>query len=48
LLVAKVPPYSPDLNPIGNAIAKLKALLRKAAERSLRGTAMAPTATWSI
>jgi transposase len=55
LLVAKVPPYSPDLNPIGNAIAKLKALLRKAAERSFgeqleaeRGTAMAPTATWSI
>lgn len=27
------PPYSPDFNPIENAFAKLKALLRKAAER---------------
>ncbi len=27
-----LPPYSPDLNPIGQAWAKLKALLRKAAE----------------
>jgi len=30
-----LPPYSPDLNPIEQAFAKLKALLRKAAERSL-------------
>ena len=29
-----LPPYSPDLNPIEMAIAKLKALLRKAAARS--------------
>ncbi len=29
------PPYSPDLNPIELAFAKLKALLRKAAERSI-------------
>jgi transposase len=29
------PPYSPDFNPIENAFAKLKALLRKAAERTV-------------
>lgn len=29
-----LPPYSPDLNPIELAFAKLKTLLRKAAERS--------------
>ena len=29
-----LPPYSPDLNPIEQAFAKLKALLRKAAPRS--------------
>jgi transposase len=29
-----LPPYSPDLNPIENLFAKLKALLRKAAKRS--------------
>jgi transposase len=29
-----LPPYSPDLNPIEQAFAKLKALLRKAAARS--------------
>ncbi len=28
-----LPPYSPDFNPIENAFSKLKALLRKAAER---------------
>ena len=33
-----LPPYSPDLNPIEQVFAKLKALLRKANERS-------PTAT---
>jgi len=30
-----LPPYSPDLNPIEQAIAKLKALLRKAAARTV-------------
>ena len=30
-----LPPYSPDLNPIENAFAKLKAHLRKAAERTV-------------
>src|ERR1700688_350357 len=32
-----LPPYSPDFNPIEQLFAKLKALLRKAAERSLEG-----------
>ena len=32
-----LPPYSPDFNPIENAFAKLKALLRKAAERTVSG-----------
>ena len=30
-----LPPYSPDLNPIEMAFSKLKAMLRKAAERSV-------------
>jgi transposase len=30
-----LPPYGPDFNPIENAFAKLKALLRKAAERTI-------------
>ena len=30
-----LPPYSPDLNPIENAFSKLKAILRKAAARSV-------------
>ena len=30
-------PYNPDFNPIENAFAKLKALLRKAAERTVDG-----------
>lgn len=34
-----LPPYSPDLNPIEQLFAKLKTLLRKAAERTV-------TATW--
>jgi len=34
-----LPPYSPDLNPIEQVFAKLKLLLRKAAERTV-------TATW--
>jgi len=32
-----LPPYSPDLNPIENAFAKLKGLLRSAAERTVDG-----------
>jgi len=32
-----LPPYSPEFNPIENAFAKLKAMLRKAAERSVAG-----------
>jgi transposase len=32
-----LPPYSPDFNPIENAFAKLKALLRKAGERTFEG-----------
>jgi transposase len=30
-----LPPYSPDFNPIEQALAKLKTLLRKAEERTL-------------
>ena len=33
-----LPPYSPDLNPIEQVFAKLKALLRNAAERSMEAT----------
>jgi transposase len=33
-----LPPYSPDLNPIEQVFAKLKALLRKAQERSVDAT----------
>jgi hypothetical protein len=32
-----LPPYSPDFNPIEIAFAKLKALLRKAADRTVNG-----------
>ncbi len=32
-----LPKYSPDLNPIEQAFSKLKALLRKAAERTVSG-----------
>jgi transposase len=32
-----LPPYSPDLNPIEQAFAKLKALLRTAAKRTVEG-----------
>ena len=35
--VLYLPPYSPDLNPIENAFAKLKGLLREAAERTVDG-----------
>jgi transposase len=34
-ILRHLPPYSPDLNPIEQVFAKLKALLRKAAERSV-------------
>ena len=37
ILAAHLPPYSPDFNPIEQLFAKLKALLRKAAERSVEG-----------
>jgi transposase len=42
-----LPPYSPDLNPIEQVFAKLKLLLRKAAERSSKqhGNASAPCST---
>jgi transposase len=33
-----LPPYSPDLNPIEQAFSKLKALLRKAKERTVEDT----------
>ena len=33
-----LPPYSPDLNPIEQAFAKLKALMRNAAERTVEET----------
>jgi len=32
-----LPPYSPDLNPIEQAFAKLKTLIRKAEERTVDG-----------
>lgn len=32
-----LPPYSPKFNPIENAFAKLKAILRKAAARAVEG-----------
>ena len=35
--LAFLPPYSPDFNPIEKAFSKLKALLRKAAERTVDG-----------
>ena len=35
--VRYLPPYSPDLNPIEHAFAKLKALLRAAAARTVEG-----------
>jgi transposase len=33
-----LPPYSPDLNPVEQVFAKLKTLLRKAAERTVEAT----------
>jgi transposase len=37
IAVLYLPPYSPDLNPIENAFAKLKQLVRTAAERTVEG-----------
>jgi transposase len=37
-----LPPYSPDLNPIENGFAKLKALVRKAAARTIDALEAAP------
>ena len=34
-VLRRLPPYSPDFNPIENAFAKLKALLRKATARTI-------------
>ena len=34
-ILLDVPPYSPDFNPIERAFAKLKALLRAAATRTI-------------
>ena len=35
VIIMYLPPYSPDFNPIENAFAKIKTLLRSAAERSI-------------
>lgn len=35
--LCSLPPYSPDLNPIENAFAKLKTLIRSASERTIKG-----------
>jgi len=47
--VLRLPPYSPDFNPIENAISKMKSLLRKLGRRSIEDleTAIA-TATQAI
>ncbi len=37
-----LPPYSPDLNPIEKAYSKLKACLRKIAERTVDGLMRSP------
>jgi transposase len=42
-----LPPYSPDLNPIENAFSKLKAILRKAAPRTIDALIAAITAALS-
>ena len=44
-----LPPYSPDFNPIEQALAKLKTLLRKAEERTLEALwrARQRTPPWS-
>ena len=35
--VMRLPPYSPDYNPIENAISKIKTMLRKLAKRTVLG-----------
>jgi transposase len=35
--VMRLPPYSPDYNPIENAISKVKTVLRKLAKRTVPG-----------
>ena len=42
-----LPPYCPDFNPIENAFAKLKALLRKLAEQTGDGLWSVPSAAVS-
>ena len=39
-----LPPYSPDMNPIEKAYSKLKAFLRKIAERTVAGSPLTPVA----
>ena len=39
--LVRVPPYSPDMNPIEKAYSKLKAFLRKIAERTVAGLLIA-------
>jgi transposase len=47
--VLRLPPYSPDFNPIENAISKMKSLLRKLARRSMEDLEVAiATATRAI
>lgn len=43
-----LPPYSPDLNPIENFFSKLKALLRRAAERCFDGLVKAITSILDV
>ena len=43
-----LPPYSPDLNPIEQAFAKLKSLLRKASERTVRRPGSASALCWPV
>jgi len=42
-----LPPYSPDLNPIEQLCAKIKALLRKAAEWTIGHSGTASGASWA-
>ena len=46
--VLYLPPYSPDLNPIEKAFPKLKAYLRKLAERTVAGLMVMPEACAEI
>ena len=42
-----LPPYSPDLNPIELLFAKLKVLLRKAAERESKRSGPGSARSWT-